>query len=270
MWRPPFRLLLNASRTFGIGRGFVVDLRNLSSRPIRRAAVWEGDLLVEIESSAWGKYRLVRGSRRVPVAPGWYVLGVSEDLRLALACRKAPFDGDKTYLLRLQRRTGHASVIAAYPNASDDHHWLNAVARNGPRGRVLVHSQFLPWEGNATTPFLAESKLRPIVLKSAAMAVDSSVEWVDSTTPWALVGRRLMVDGSNGFDARTLDLWNPDSGATVRLAKATDYWTEKEGSRGHGPTIGAYAVDWPSRQIAYVMGPPGSSRIVVQRFRIPR
>jgi hypothetical protein len=268
--RSEYRLLLNASRTKAIGKGFVLDLRTLTSSPLARAAAWEGDRLVEIDSPALGRYRMFRNGHLVSVAPGWFVLGISDDLRLALACRKDPFDGDTTSLLRLNARTGRASILASYKGASDDHQWLSWVQDNGPRGPLLIHAENLA--ADLTTPYLAGPALRPIDLRrpekrplpTSLTQTSATVEWINPATPWALVRRTVMLDQSAGFDASTLDLWNSKSGASVRLAKVTAYWKAGTNQRGLGATIGAYALDWPSRRLAYVVASPENNRVLIR------
>ncbi|RYG44886.1 hypothetical protein EON79_13915, partial [bacterium] len=192
------RMAFDATGRRGRGHGFVVDLETLSSKPFSRSP-WKGDPDLDIAGA--GRIVMSRAGRRQAVAPGWYVLGVSDDGRLALATKKQPFDGDTTYLLKIDPRTGRGTVAAAYPNSSDDHTELSIVQGNGPKGRVFVHTDHLP--SGITQPYFAGPTLRPIRIPTPkkVATLSSLLRWIDPQTPWAIAERRLSVESGKGaFD----------------------------------------------------------------------
>jgi hypothetical protein len=258
-YRNSTNLRLNASRTRVTGGGFVLDLRTLVSTPLPRPALWVGDRLIQLGSTSYGKYRILNHKPPIPLAPGWFVLGLSPDLQLALACRKEPFDGDRTYLLRISPKTGRASVLSSYPMASDDHNWLCLPQRGGPKGQVVVHSINLA--GDLATPYLAAAKLHPLrwpIAKSATVTT-STVEWIDRTTPWTIARQTLLFDRpTDPTYVDTLDLWNSKTGALEPTKSA--------------PRLGPVSMDWPHRRIAYTVVTPQGTRIFIHplsrhRFR---
>lgn len=266
--RAPGRLLLDASCTRAIGTGFVLDLKTLASKPIEHAATWEGDRFVELSSPTLGHYSLRANGHRRPLAPGWFVLGVSRDLRLGLACRKDPEDGDTTYLLRLDTENGRPTVAATYPNTSDDHSWLSYVEELRPGGPTLINRHDLALDVTRDS-YVVKPDLRPIgpPTPETMTQIGSLAEWIETRAGRVLLWRSFMLDGAQGADVWTLDLLDPRTGAMKRLVKSTDYWTDRdESTRGDGPLLGAYAIDWPHRRLAYVIDTKTNHQVFIKRI----
>ncbi len=256
MGRAP-SLIVNASRTRGIGPGFVLDFSTLKSYPLSCRATWMGDRLVPISSFGSGRFSL--GKR--PIAKGWYVLGLSHRLDLALVCRKEPFDGDPTYLLRLNPNSRNSRVLAAYPNSSDDHNWLCSLQEHR-RSEILVHS--LNLAGDFTQPYFAGAMLRPIVypVPKSFTRTSLSVEWVSPTSTWMVVRQKLVQEG---LWIDTLDLWNPKSKRSIRLAKAT-MSSRAEETTPKGQSLGPAAVDLRRHRITYILASSGVTQVVIHRL----
>lgn len=281
---PPFTITdfsLNASKTKGLGPGFVLDLRTLKAKPytIRSDAYsaiasWEGDRIVEMHSDG-GVFTFVREGRRTRVAPGWYVLGVSADHRYALASHEAPRWEDSTYLLRLDPNTGSAKRLKRFPRSSNDHVMLNVVESNPTTGKLLLHTTDVA--SDFTSPYFSATPLRELRLPQAEDVLNTScrMNWIEGSDVWLTVRRqffheRIGPSGENlGFDASTLDLWNYKTGRKIRVAKAVFNWgpgrNDPDG-RGTGDSIGPSVVDWLGRRIAWVVNGPKGGEVFVRKL----
>ncbi len=272
-------LRLNNSGTRALGDGFVLDTLTFRAVPHPSKspsyAVWESDRIVDVHSIGPGKFELVRRGHRTRVAAGWYILGVSPDLKFALATHRAPFDGDATYLLEINHLTGKAKVRASFPDASNDHVMLDSVERNPISGKLLLHTTDVA--SGFIHPFFASPTLQPLSFATPAdvLSTSSQLHWIPGSGSWLTLRRQLFHErdnGRRGYDAVTLDLWNYKTGQMVRLSKLVFSWgpgLHPADDRGNGPTIGAYAVDWSRHRAAYAVDRPGSSQVVVQDFSDP-
>lgn len=268
---------LNSSKSRALGDGFVLDLKSFKARPYTvyskdyiSFSSWEGDHIVEVHSDGAGHFALVRGGRKTRLAPGWYVLGISGDHRYALASKNAPFDGDTTFLLRVDPKTGKANKVAQFPKSSDDHLALNSVEPHPATGKLLFHKTFLP---NATQHPYFSSDLKPVRFPTTqgVTPTNERLDWISGSDVWLTLKRQFFHESPPyGFDASVLDLWNRRTGETRRIAKETFGWgpgSNDPQGRSTAPHIGPYAVDWQSRQLAFAVTGPKGSRIYVYDIR---
>lgn len=221
----PIVFQINKAGTKAADTGFLLDLKTLTTTPLPH--------------------------QKPPSLKGWFLLGTSPDRTYALATKREPFDGDTTYLLRTIRDQ-KPKIVATYPDASDDHNWLNQVDPRSAAHPFILHKTNLA--GDLTTPYLATPNLKEIKLPLARGTdqVDAYAQWIAPTSPWATVKRRLI---QRGADVYTLDLWNYRSRQTIRIAKTTEH------------PLGPYAIDWAHQQVAYTVTERGTTKVFILQLR---
>jgi len=74
-----------------------------------------------------------------------------------------------------------------------------------------------------------------------------------------------MVDGPNGFDAYTVDLWNSETNKRSPQVKVVAYFN-KNGRVPEAPRIEANALDWQTLRLAYVVRSANRSVIYIHKI----
>lgn len=264
------RMVLSFDGTQAFGDGFVLDLKNLSTRSLKGGPVWVGNDIGEIEiadEDGTGCTLTIKGKSR-RLFNGHFLLGVSPFGDHALV---APTNGSgDIHLVSLNPLTGGHLRLFTFPKAWDDQSLFREASYNSGLGQWLInakHTAAAFYRPLLESPELTEVRFPPL---KTAEQTSAHLEWVRSGSPWTIAQRQFFYENGStamGYDASSLSLYNVRTHSIRLLATLTNWWPfDDDQARARSRFLG-YALDMKRLRLTYVTLHGNRSVISLVRFR---